>query len=152
LTKDDLRQQSVCPHCKFRPKDEQHVHLQSLEELEEQVQALLDNWTSILLGYFNDPEVKENINLLKPEQQRLINELLNKKEFELPIDLQLIHAIKELLQGIEKVQITMEGLMKALGNGNPITVEEARRGFERLLSNSIGSQPTNRVRIMLENK
>ena len=152
LTKDDLRQQSVCPHCKFRPKDEQHVHLQSLEELEEQVQALLDNWTSILLGYFNDPEVKENINLLKPEQQRLINELLNKKEFELPIDLQLIHAIKELLQGIEKVQITMEGLKKALGNGNPITVEEARRGFERLLSNSIGSQPTNRVRIMLENK
>ncbi len=152
LTKDDLKQQPICPHCKYRPKEEQNVQLQSLEELEEQVQSLLDQWTSMLLSYFNDPEVKENISLLKPEQQRLINDLLDRQEFELPIDLQLIQAIKELLQGIEKVQITIEELKEAFGNGNPITVEEARQGFEKLLSNSIGSRPSNRVRIMLDDK
>ncbi len=152
LTKDDMKKQSFCPHCRFKPKEEQQVHMYSLEEIEEQVQALLDQWTSILLGYFNDSEVKENISLLKPEQQQSIKDLLDKQEFELPIDIQLIQAIKELLQGIEKVQMTVEGLKEALGNGNPITVEEARRGFEQLLSKSIGAQSVNRVRIMLENK
>jgi len=90
--------------------------------------------------------------LLKPEQQELINALLAQKEFTLPVDIKLVQAIKELLQGIERIEITVGDLMEVAGNGSPLTVEEVRLRLEKLLKDRIGAQAANRVRIMLGHK
>ncbi|MDD4238041.1 MAG: DUF6079 family protein [Desulfotomaculaceae bacterium] len=152
LTKNDLEYHTICPHCKFRPKDEQHGLVKNLNGLADKLQGLLDDWTGLLLDNINRQEVKENISLLKPEQQELINALLAQKEFTLPIDVRLVHAIKELLQGIVPIEITMDDLMEMAGNGSPLTIEEIRIRLEKLLKERIGAQAANQVRIMLGHK
>lgn len=149
LTEADLEYHSICPHCKFRPKDEQYGVMKNLNDLADELQGLLDYWTGMLFENFKTVEVKENISLLKPRQQKLINKLLAQKEFTLPIDANLIEAIKELLQGIERIDITVDDLVNMVGNGSPLTVEEVRLRLEKLLKDRIGSRAINCVRIML---
>ncbi|MBB6451617.1 hypothetical protein HNQ94_000038 [Salirhabdus euzebyi] len=148
LTKETLENNPICPNCKFRPKDD-HKILNTLEDLEDQLGELLNSWTESLLTNFNDPEVQQSISLLSSSQQTLINEFIEQGNFSLPIDVQLIQTIKELLQGIEKVEISFNDLEKMLANGSPLTVDEVRSRFESMLKNKIGNSNTNRVRMML---
>src|SRR5690554_1201636 len=124
----------------------------TMDEFEEDIEDLLAHWTTTLINTFNDPELKQNIELLKQEQQTLVKSLLENGEFSLPIDVKLIQAIKELLEGIERVEITIDEVLQVMGNGNPLTVEELRSNLERLVRSKVGVTPTSKVRIMLKNK
>ena len=84
-----------------------------------------------MITNLNDPEVKKSIELLGEEDQKLIRELLQKQAFTLPLNVRLLQAIKESLQGIERVEIPLTDLISALGNGAPLTAEEARQRFEK---------------------
>lgn len=148
VTKEGLEKQPFC-QCKFRPKDEPGRKI-LLSDFADQIQEMLELWTEHLLSNFKSPEVQENIALLNLDQQSLIKELLSKGEFSLPLDQGLVDTIKLLLHGIEKVKIKRTELDYMLGNGSPLTVEDVRRRFEELLKNKVGSQPTGRVRLMLE--
>ena len=116
------------------------------------IEDLLDQWTTTLINTFNDPELKQNIELLNKEQQLLVRSLLERGEFSLPIDVKLIQAIKELLEGIERVEISTDEVLQVMGNGNPLTVEALRSNLERLVRSKVGVTPTSKVRIMLKNK
>ena len=116
------------------------------------IEDLVDQWTTTLINTFNDPELKQNIELLNKEQQLLVRSLLERGEFSLPIDVKLIQAIKELLEGIERVEISTDEVLQVMGNGNPLTVEALRSNLERLVRSKVGVTPTSKVRIMLKNK
>lgn len=150
LTPADLENYSICPHCKFRPKDEPLVSQANLGACEDHIQDMLDDWTKLLLNNFQDKDVQDSISLLESSQQTLVSGLLSAGEFRLPIDSRLLEAIKLLLQGIEKVEVKWDDLKTMMGNGSPMTVEDVRLRFEELLKMKVGSQQTNRVRIMLE--
>lgn len=149
LTKADLDNLQLCPYCKFRPKDEQRTK-GSITDYEDRVHELLAQWTATLITNLNDPEVKKSIELLGEEEQKLIRELLQKQAFTLPLNVRLLQAIKESLQGIERVEIPLTDLISALGNGAPLTAEEARQRFEKMLASHIGTQATQCIRIMLK--
>ena len=40
--------------------------------------------------------------------------------------------------------------MKVFGDGNPITIEEAKRNFEKLLRETVGNNDENRVRLTVK--
>jgi hypothetical protein len=150
VTKQGLEKQPYCQQCKFRPKDEIGINIASLRSFEDQIQEMLEQWTQLLLNNFKDAEVQANIPLLDKDQQDLIQELLSRGEFNLPIDYKLLQAIQLLLQGIEKVEIKQEELKYMMGNGSPMTIEDVRRRFEELIKKKVGNQPNGRVRMMLE--
>jgi hypothetical protein len=125
---------------------------QTLDEFEDDIEDLLDQWTTTLINTFNDPELKQNIELLNKEQQLLVRSLLESEEFSLPIDVKLIQAIKELLEGIERVEISTDEVLQMMGNGNPLTVEELQERLNTLIKRRVGNKPTNRVRIMLKTR
>ncbi|WP_338472805.1 DUF6079 family protein [Niallia sp. XMNu-256] len=150
LTAEKLDYTPECPHCRFNPREEQNKVKPSLAELEDGLGELLHTWTDMLLTNFKDPMVKESIELLNEEQRQLINELISSKTFTLPISLNLINAINNVLKGIHKEPIEMEHLMKALGDGNPITVDEAKKNFELLLKGIIGSNDASRIRLTIK--
>lgn len=152
LTKEELEHSPICPHCKLRPKDQVLVKYPSLDEVENQLQDLIDSWTTTLLNNFNDPQIKQNVSLLNSEQQRLIQEFITNKQFSLPIDVKLIQAIKELLQGIEKIEFNMKDVLDMMGNGNPLTVEELRTRFEKMIKERVGNSTGSNIRIMLNQK
>jgi predicted ATPase len=150
LKREDLQHSATCPHCKFRPKEEASLNQFKLETLEDELGELLNNWTNTLLNNFNDPTIKENIALLRPEQQELVQQFISQKSFSLPIDIRLIQAINDLLKGINKVEITLNQITDMMANGSPLTVEELRRRFEMLIQQTVGNQPTNQIRVMLK--
>lgn len=152
LTKEQLENRYSCPHCGLRVRDEIGTRVESLDTLESQLEELLSNWTGMILNNLKSAEVTSNIDLLKNEQQNMINEFISKEEFTLPIEPKLISTIKELLQGIERVQITHQDLFDMLGNGSPLTVEEVKIRFEKLLREKVTGKVPNRVRIMLNDK
>jgi hypothetical protein len=125
---------------------------QTLDEFEDDIEDLLEQWTTTLINTFNDPELKQNIELLNKEQQLLVRSLLERGEFSLPIDVKLIQAIKELLEGIERVEISTDEVLQVMGNGNPLTVEELQERLNTLIKSRVGNKPANRVRIMLKTR
>ncbi|GAB7386953.1 DUF6079 family protein [Bacillaceae bacterium] len=150
LNKADLEHTPLCSHCKYRPKEEAYTQTVSLTQLDMELTDLLAEWTDTLLATLNDPEFRESISLLAPQQQDLLRQFQRQGKFAFPIDLRLIETLQELMEGIHKVELPLQKLVEMAGDGNPLTVEELRERFERLLREEIGTQPAKRVRIMLK--
>ncbi|PEY26875.1 ATPase [Bacillus anthracis] len=150
LTVEKLQHMPECPNCRFNPREEQNKAKPSLAQLEDQLGELLNSWTETLLTNFNDSIVKESIDLLESEQKCLMNELIENQAFTMPISLNLINAINVILKGIHKEQIEMGQLLKVFGDGNPITVDEARKNFDMLLKGLIGTNEPNRIRLTVK--
>ncbi|MFL0583699.1 DUF6079 family protein [Solibacillus silvestris] len=150
VSEDSLQHTPMCSECKFRPIEIATNEKALLKKMQEDLPAMLTNWTETLLTNFNDPAVKENIALLKPEQQQLVNELISNQAFNLPLDIRLIQAINDLLKGINKIELSISDIEEMMANGHPLTVEELRKRFDELITKTVGTTPTNQVRIMLK--
>ncbi|WP_044640701.1 DUF6079 family protein [Risungbinella massiliensis] len=149
LTRDKLDHNVQCPFCKFRPANDT-MPKTTLDELEDELQTLLDQWTQLLVNNIETEEMKENIELLSPEQQDLVHMFLSQKALDLPVDSRFLQAIKELLQGIDRVQIPVDHVIQMMGDGAPLTLAELRKRFDQLITAYVGSQPKTNVRIMLD--
>lgn len=150
LQKSELEHSPVCPHCRYRPKDEKYAQQVTVRQLETELEELLDSWTNTLLTNLNDSELRENIELLTGEQKQLIKQFMDDKSFGIPVDLRLVQTIKEVLEGIQKVELPLNRLLQMAGDGSPLTIEELRLRFEQLVREQVGTQASNRVRIMLK--
>ncbi|PWA07895.1 ATPase [Pueribacillus theae] len=150
LTADELEHRPECPHCHFNPRVEWNREKVSLDELDEELDSILANWTDTLFTNFNEPDVKESIELLEGKQKQLIQSLIENQEFYLPISIELINAINIVLKGIHQEKIDVEQLIKVVGDGNPITVQEAKQNFEKLLRALIGTNDESRVRLTVK--
>lgn len=150
VSEDSLQHTPMCSECKFRPIEIATNEKALLKKMQDDLPVMLTNWTETLLTNFNDSAVKENIALLKPEQQQLVNELIANQAFTLPLDIRLIQAINDLLKGINKIELSISDFENMMANGHPLTVEELRKRFDELITKTIGTTPTNQVRIMLK--
>ncbi|MEK4220583.1 DUF6079 family protein [Bacillus sp. FSL W8-0116] len=74
------------------------------------------------------------------------------REFQLPISFELINAINLVLKGIHKETIEIERIVEALGDGNPITVQEAKANIEQLLREIVGTNDANRIRLTVKTR
>lgn len=149
LTKEKLVHAPICKACHFRPKDEPRARNFKLDDLEEELDSLFDNWTSTLHTTLQDPELKESIGMLQENQREVVIEFMQQQELTLPINLKLVEAIKILLQGIEKVTISLLDFEQVMKNGHPLTVEELKQNFDQMLRQKVGTQPENNVRVLL---
>lgn len=150
VTVDSLQHSPMCSECKYRPTEVTTNEKAMLKKLEQELPDMYDSWTDTLLTNFNDTTVKANIELLKPEQQSLVKELISNKAFTLPLDIRLVQAINDLLKGIDKIEISVADIEDMMANGSPLTVEELRKRFEEMIHKTVGNAPSNRVRIMLK--
>jgi hypothetical protein len=152
LTKDELSNHPVCPHCGFRPRDEQAVTV-TLSDWEEQLEALFAQWTGMLLDNLSRPEVQADLALLASEQQDLLRRFMDERTLPLPVEPAFVEAVRLLLKGIERVDVSLEEVMDVLGGGNPLTVDEVRSRFDRFLQEKLGSfTDPQRVRVMVRTK
>src|SRR5699024_4896100 len=150
LTSDKLTHTPECPNCNFSPKEEQLKQGLSLSELEDELEVLLSTWTETLLMNFNDPAVKDSIELLEIEEKQLIDIFIQDQEFTLPIPIKLIDAINKVFKGIHKEQLDIEQLREVFGNGNPITVNEVQQNLDKLLKALVGDNDPDRVRLTIK--
>ncbi|WP_315794635.1 DUF6079 family protein [Paenibacillus sp. BIC5C1] len=149
VTSETLQHSPLCNNCKYRLSELKMSEKAMLKTLEAQLPDIYESWIDTVLTSLNDASVKENIELLQPEQKGIVKEFIATKQLSVPLDIRLAQAINDLLKGFNKVEISMADLEQMMANGSPLTVEELRNRFEQLLKQTVGMGPTNQIRITL---
>lgn len=153
LTEKDLITSPVCRYCNYKPVGE--VQSPSsyivLDELDDDLDELLKNWNGSLLSNLEAPATQPNIELLKPEQRKIIDRFRKKRTLPDRMNQDFIQALQDVLHGLIKVPVTMEDLRNALiSGGTPATPAELRKRFEEYLDERIKGQELDKVRIVIE--
>jgi hypothetical protein len=122
-----------------------------LQQLDEQLDKMLAEWTAALISNLEDPTTKGNLSLLKPEPRKLVDGFIKKRTLPDDIDQDFIHALQEVLSGLTKVSVKIADLRDALlSGGSPATPAEMRKRFEEYLDGLTKGKEPGKVRIVLE--
>ncbi|SHL19034.1 hypothetical protein SAMN02745216_04782 [Desulfatibacillum alkenivorans DSM 16219] len=153
LTEQDLSASPVCPHCNYKPGSEPPAAPAAarLDSLDNELDAMVDNWLQTLLANLEDPTTTENLSLLKSEPRSLVDGFLKRRALPDKLDQDFIQAMKEVLSGLTKVSIRASELRDAmLQGGSPATPEEMKKRFGDYLDKLIKGKEPGKVRIVLE--
>jgi len=175
LTEQDLDASPVCPHCGFRPASEvqspkfqvqngdtltlniEHSNFELinaavvLDQLDDQLDMMVSDWTAALISNLEDPTTRGNLDLLKPEPKKLVNGFIKKRALPDEINQDFIHALQEVLSGLEKVSVKTADMRAALlAGGSPATPAEMKKRFEEYLDELTKGKEPGKVRIVLE--
>ena len=153
LTPEELQSSAICPHCSFRPINEQITISAgtALTNLENTLEKMINTWTQTLLNNLDDPTTKENIKLLKDKQKKIIKEFVVKKTLPDKLSNDFIHAVGEVLSGLMKVPVNIDTLReKLLPGGSPATINEMKARFDEYITELTKGKDPSKVRIVLE--
>jgi len=153
LIEQDLDASPVCPHCGYKPGAEPPAAPAGtiLDSLDSELDKLVDNWTQTLLTNLEDPTTKGNLDLLKPNPKKLANGFIKKRALPDDMDQNFIHALQEVLSGLEKVSVKTADMRAALlAGGSPATPAEMKKRFEEYLDELTKGKEPGKVRIVLE--
>jgi hypothetical protein len=153
LTEPELTASPVCPHCGFKPAAEAPKAKAGavLDSLDEELDRLLENWTKTLLANLEDPTTRSNLDLLKPEPRKLVDDFIKKRSLPEKLTQEFIQALQEVLSGLLKVEVKTTDLRTALlKGGSPATPAEMRKRFDEYLDELTKGKEPGKVRIVLE--
>lgn len=154
LVESELNVSPVCPHCGFRPANEQGDWIPAtnvLKALDGELEQLLDSWQQALLDSLEDPIIQANFELLKANQRTLVDSFLKAKMLPDPVTPEFIAAIQEALSGLEKVVITAEDVKAALvSGGSPAKPDDLRKRFENLINERCKGKDASKLRFVVE--
>ena len=122
-----------------------------LDDLDDELDNLVANWTQTLLTNLEDPTTKGDLDLLKPESKKLVNGFIKKRVLPDELDQDFIDALDEVLSGLQKVPVKTDNLRAALlSGGSPATPAEMKKRFEDYLDELTRGKDSDKVRIVLE--
>jgi len=155
LVESELSASPVCPHCGFRPANEQGDLLPAanvLKQLDDELDRLIDGWTQTLLDNLDDPIIQENFDLLKPAARSLVDGFISSKSLPDPVTPEFVAAVQEALSGLEKINVSSADIRQALlQGGSPATPEDLRKRFESFLNDRCKGKDTTKLRFVVEN-
>jgi len=153
LVKDDLDASPICPHCNFRPQEETlgASGLAVLQQIDDQLDTMLENWRKTLHDNLSDPTMKKSISLLLSKQKAAVEGFLKSKQFPEKIDADLIQGIQAAVSGLTAIPVRVSELLSDLSGGNaPCTVEEFKSRFEAFLQKITKGKELPRVRLVID--
>ncbi len=106
-----------------------------LEQIDQQLDTLLENWTKTLLENLDDPTAKKSIKLLPEEQKTAVNGFLKAKKLPEKISNDLVQGMQTALSGLIAISVKPAELLDALSDGGaPCTVEQIQTRFEEFVA------------------
>jgi len=153
LTEQNLETNPACPHCGFRPSVETGTVQGALmiDQMDNDLDALVSNWRSTLLGNLEDPITQANMDLLKVDDREPLEAFIKSRELPVPLDTNFVHALKEVLSGLVKVSVNAQELQKALQiESGPATPAEIKKRFDHYIDQLTKGKDPAKVRIVLE--
>ena len=153
LTEQEMTASPVCPHCSYKPGAEPQTAPAGtvLDGLDDELDKLVANWTQTLMTNLDDPTTKDNLDLLKTEPKKLVRGFIKKRALPDVIDQDFIHALGEVLSGLQKVTVKTSELRAALlSGGSPATPAEMKKRFEEYLDELTKGKEPAKVRIILD--
>ena len=114
-----------------------------------QLNTILNNWITAMRSVFKDPSVQGNLEILKPDEKKLIEDFRDGKiEISLENANQLRNLITQLAQGIDKVIVNLEDLRKKFSR--PFTPDEAIEALSQYINELCIAKERKKVRIILK--
>ena len=154
LLESDLSASPECPHCKFRPANEQGDMLPAanvLKQLDDELDKLLENWVQTLVENLEDPIIQSNFELLKVSSRKIVTGFAEKRALPEFVTPEFVAAIQEALSGLEKITVASDEVKTALlQGGSPATPEDLRKRFEAFLNDRCKGKDTTKVRFVVE--
>ena len=116
MTEKDLEKSQVCPHCNFRPSVEQPKGDGSriIDQLDDHLDDIITNWTQTLLDSLEDPIIQNNLGLLKSDEKEIVDQFINTRSLPDPLDSDFVHAVKQAVAELKRVNIKLSDLSAAL--------------------------------------
>ncbi|MEA3639187.1 MAG: DUF6079 family protein [Lamprobacter sp.] len=153
LTEQNLDASPICPHCGFRPSVETGAAAgaQMIEQMDAQLDAMVAAWTSTLLSNLEDPITQANMDLLKIDDREPLEAFIQSKELPVPLDSNIVYALKEVFSGLVKVTVKASALQQALRvTDGPATPAEMKKRFEAYIDQLTKGKDPAKVRIVME--
>ncbi|WP_287942252.1 DUF6079 family protein [Sphingopyxis sp.] len=154
LVDSELSASPICPHCGFRPANEQGDLLPAsnvLSQLDDELDRLVAGWTQTLLDNLDDPIIQENFDLLKPAARSLVDGFISSKSLPDTVTPEFVAAVQEALSGLEKINVSSADIRQALlQGGSPATPEDLRKRFESFLNERCKGKDTTKLRFVVE--
>ena len=152
LTEQNLDSTPICPHCGFRPAAEIGIYgSQPLDQMDEQLDRLIEQWNKTLLNNLDDPMTQANVNeLLHEDDKQVILDFMESKELPDPVDGNFVQTLKTILAGLQKVPIKKADLLKIISDLGPSTPEEVKRAINDYVDSLTRGKEPARVRIVIE--
>jgi hypothetical protein len=137
------------PYHDFNPREYYDKTTFKIKELEEKLDDILEKWTIAMRSVFKDPSVQENMDILKPDDRKLVEDfrtgLVDLSAENAP---RLRNLIAQFSQGIDKVEITMDDIRKQLSK--PLTPQEAIDTLTSYIDSLCSGKERNKVRIIFK--
>ena len=151
----ELSASPYCPHCSFRPANEQGDLLPAanvLKQLDEELDRLLDGWQQTLLDNLDDPIIQANFDLLKPAARELIKSFVASKKLARPRDtgLRRRRAGSPVRAGEDRRQQRGHQDRRLLQGGSPATPDDLRKRFESFLNDRCKGKDASKLRFVVE--
>jgi energy-coupling factor transporter ATP-binding protein EcfA2 len=153
LVKDDLDSSATCPHCNFRPQEENlgASGAAILDQIDKQLDGLLENWTKTLLENLDDPIARKSIKLLPDDQKAAVDAFLKSKKLPDKIGNELVQGMQQALSGLEAIPVKPGELVDALSAGGaPCTVEQIQTRFEEFVAKITRGKEPSKVRLVID--
>ena len=154
LVDSELAASPVCPHCNFRPANEQGDMLpaaNALKQLDDELDRLLENWVQTLVENLEDPIIQANFELLKDSSRKVVTDFAKSGSLPDMMTPEFIAAVQEALSGLEKITVTGENITRALlQGGSPATPDDLRKRFESFLNERCRGKDTTKLRFVVE--
>jgi energy-coupling factor transporter ATP-binding protein EcfA2 len=153
LVKEDLDASAICPHCNFRPQEENlgASGVAVLDQIDQQLDGLLANWTTTLIDNLDDPIARKSIKLLPDGQKGVVEAFLKAKKLPEKIGNDLVQGMQQALSGLEAIPVKPADLLEALGGGGaPCTVEQIQTRFEEFVAKITRGKEPSKVRLVID--
>jgi len=159
LTEQDLDASPICPHCQFRPAAEIGVlgsgfgvsGSQQLDQIDEQLDRIIEQWTKMLLNNLDDPMTQANVKeLLHANDKQVIQSFIDSKELPDPVDGNFVQTLKTILAGLQKVPVKKSDLLKVLSDLGPSTPDDIKRAVIDYVDSLTKGKDPAKVRIVVE--
>lgn len=150
LTSSEMQKRPICFHCKFKPGESNVVVSGKLEMLSDTLEQLFTEWKNTLLSVLGDPLIMENKDLLKKEQQEIIDDFITNKEFPEIIDSFFVNTFNTLFSEIDKVNIKVEDIVYEMMKLGPCTVEDLKLRMTKFIDSKVKGKDLSKLRIILQ--
>lgn len=152
LTPQDLKSSPICPHCRFSLEDKAKNVAGQMEQMEDRIDLMVDEWTKMLLDTLSDPIILDQKKFLKAQEAKAIDDFVSSGTLPKKVDDFFVNSINALLKGFEPVVIEMEELMHQLEELPPMDESSFKAKINDIVAGYTKGKDTSKLRIVVKRK
>ena len=139
------------PYANFDPRTQRTESMKSIHDLRQEVYDLFNTWVEQIKTFLQEDEQQESLRLMDSSSQDYANRIINGME-----DLRgeftaraVVEFIQSLCQGLVRVDVDYDMLCSHFNR--PMTIDEAKATFDRLMYRISNGKDLRKVRIVFNN-